>query len=571
MIIKHSAFFYKTLRDFPTDAEILSHKLLLKAGFISKLAAGIYIWQPMGFRCLKKLENIVRKEMNNSGATEVLLPALQPAKLWQESGRWEQYGKELLRLKDRHNADFCLGPTHEEVVVNFFKENVNSYKDLPLAIYQIQNKTRDEIRPRFGIMRSREFLMKDAYSFHSSTDCLDGFYQVMKSAYKNIFESLGLKYAVVDATSGSIGGDASQEFHILADSGEDEVVFSDGSKFDSDFAANIEKAPSYTETAEIEADKEITIVDTPNCYSIEDVADLLNLTATKCLKSMVLKADKQLICVVLRGDQQLSITKVQGFIKCDSLELASKTEIINAIGDIVGSIGPIDLKIPLYVDNFAANVKNFCCGANIKFKHYVNANWNTDEINNNIGDFRTVKSGEPSVDGSGNLIIKRGIEVGHIFKLGTKYSSAMKAFYNDNSGKSAVPFMGCYGIGVSRIIAAATEQLSNEKNLILPRSLAPFDIAFVPINYQKSEKVKDVTDKLVKKLSENYDCFVFDKKARLGAVLNDYDLSGIFCCIVIGERGLENQEVEIICNFKNSKKVVAINHIESYIQTEIFI
>ena len=567
MLIRRSQFLFQVQREFSADAEVLSHKLMLRAGYIAKVASGIYLWQPIGLLVLQKVIDIVRKEHKQNNLVEVLLPALQPAELWQKSGRWQKYGKELMRLKDRHNSDFCLGPTHEEVVVDYFNTTINSYKDLPLGLFQIQTKMRDEIRPRFGIMRSREFVMKDAYSFHLDTSCLKKFYQKMKTLYVSIFDTIGLNYAVVSADSGGIGGSTSEEFHVLAKTGEDSIVFSDQSKFKSSFGSNIELAPSYKPEKEEQKPQKLTLVETPKCISIQQVTKHLNISERSCLKSIILSDGKELLCVVLRGDDQLSLTKTANRLNVETLFIPTAAEIKQKLGTVIGFIGPKDLSIPLYVDQLALASGNYCCGANVAGKHYINFNWSRDAENYISGDFRQVKVGERFFDNSGNVEIKKGIEVGHIFMLGDKYTKAMSSKKAKDQKKGSLLQMGCYGIGISRIVAAAIEQNSTLERLVLPQSIAPFHIAIIPINFHKLEPVKEFTENVSLMLSQQYQCLLFDKNMRLGEMLKDFEFSGIPCALIIGIKNVEKSQVEIICN--NEKTLVATENISSFFAAQI--
>ena len=492
--MKTSCFHLYTLKETPADAEIISHQLMLRAGLIRRLASGLYTWLPLGLRILRKVEAIIRREMDNAGGLELLMPAVQPAELWQESGRWEQYGPELLRLTDRHQRDYCVGPTHEEVITDIFRCEIKSYKQLPINFYQIQTKFRDEIRPRFGVMRAREFLMKDAYSFHIDQDSLQQTYDHMFDTYSRIFDQFGLKYRPVNADSGSIGGSASNEFHVLADSGEDAIAFSD----QSNYASNVEMAEAICTQTREAPQQSRELVETPGQHSISEIAEFLSVAVEKTLKTLIACGEKnQLIALVLRGDHDLNTIKAEKIPGIASpFQMADADEIKKQLGCDIGSLGPVELNIPIFVDRSAAAISDFVCGANQNDKHITGVNWGRDLPEPNIVDIRNVVEGDPSPDGKGILSIVRGIEVGHIFQLGDKYSSALNATVLDENGKSVITKMGCYGIGVSRVVAAAIEQNNDESGIIWPMSLAPFHLAICPINYHKSELVKQAADDL---------------------------------------------------------------------------
>lgn len=556
--MRASRFLIATQKETPADAEVISHQLMLRAGMIRKLASGLYNWLPLGLRVLRKVENIVREEMDKSDAQEVLMPVVQPAELWQESGRWQKYGAELLRIKDRHNREFCLGPTHEEVITDIARGTLRSYKQLPATFYQIQTKFRDERRPRFGVMRAREFMMKDAYSFHSNDECLQDTYKLMHQSYCNIFDRIGLNYRPVMADTGSIGGSGSHEFHVLAESGEDAIAFSN----ESDYAANIEKAEALALANADENEKELAEIATPDQHSIPEVCEFLKVSADQVLKTLIVVAEneegetdktsdasknKKLIALVLRGDHELNeikAGKISGV--ASPLVFATEDEIKNSLGCGTGSIGPCKLSIPIIVDRSAATLNNFICGANKDGFHLSNVNWQRDATASRVEDIRNVVSGDPSPDGKGILDIKRGIEVGHIFQLGADYSTAMKATVLDQNGKDTFMTMGCYGIGVSRIVAAAIEQNNDDNGVIWPESIAPFHIALVPINMKKSPAVAEKCESLYEQLqSAGFEViFMDDPKARLGATLADLDLMGIPHRVVVGDRGLENGTLE---------------------------
>jgi prolyl-tRNA synthetase len=542
--MKASCFHLVTLKEKPVDAEVISHQLMLRAGLIRRLASGIYSWMPLGIRILRKVEKIVREEMDSAGALELLLPAIQPAELWRESGRWDQFGPELLRLKDRHQKDYCIGPTHEEVIADIFRRDIRSYKQLPINFYQIQTKFRDEIRPRFGVMRSREFIMKDAYSFHLNQSSLQLTYESMHQAYTKIFTRFGLAFRAVTADSGSIGGSGSQEFHVLADSGEDAIAFSDKSQY----AANIEMAEAISaELNRPEAGEAMKTIDTPGLYTIEDLAKSTSVDIRQCLKTLVADGeDGGLVALVVRGDHELNAVKA---VKLDGVatpfRLADREKIISVLGNDIGSIGPIGLKIQTYVDRSAAMVGDFVCGANTDDQHYINANWGRDCDEPEIADIRNVQDGDPSPDGKGTLKILRGIEVGHIFQLGDKYSEAMHATVLDENGKSSTTLMGCYGIGITRVVAAAIEQNNDDRGIFWPDSLAPFQLAICPVNYHKSESVKQASDDLYQNcLKRGIEVLLDDRPIRPGVMFSDMELIGVPHRIVFSDRGIDTNQFE---------------------------
>lgn len=542
--MRASQLLIATLKETPNDAQVISHQLMLRAGLVRSLSSGLYTWLPVGLRVLRKVERIVREEMDKAGAQEVLMPAIQPAELWQESGRWEKYGKELLRLHDRHNREFCVGPTHEEVITDMVRKELRSYKQLPVNFYQIQTKFRDEIRPRFGVMRSREFIMKDAYSFHLTQESLQQTYDIMHQAYTNIFNRIGLKFRSVIADNGSIGGSGSHEFHVLANSGEDDIVFSDTS----DYAANIEKAEALpTATVRATATEALRLVDTPDIKTIDQLVAALNLSIEKTVKTLIVKATEGgLIALVVRGDHALNEIKAGNLPQvANPLEMASDAEITAAVGAAAGSIGPIGLTIPCIIDRSVALMSDFAAGANQDDKHYLGINWERDLPLVDVADLRNVVEGDPSPDSKGTLQIKRGIEVGHIFQLGTQYSEAMNATVLDENGKAATLLMGCYGIGVTRVVASAIEQNHDEAGIIWPAAIAPFEVALVPMNAHKSELVKETSEQLYKDLqAAGVDVLLDDREGRPGFKFADLELMGIPHRIVIGERSLNEGELE---------------------------
>ena len=565
--MRTSQFPLSTVKETPADAEIASHKLMIRAGLIRKLASGLYTWLPLGLRVLRKVEQITRQEMQKAGALEVLMPALQPAELWQETGRWEKYGPELARLKDRHDRDFCLGPTHEEIITDLARNELKSYKQLPITYFQIQTKFRDEIRPRFGIMRSREFIMKDAYSFHLSKESLQETYDVMHQAYSNIFSGLGLNYRSVIADSGSIGGAVSHEFHVLADSGEDAIAIST----ESQYAANVEKAEAVMPAGEpTAATQALTLVDTANQHSIDELSEFLHIPAQQCLKTLIVRGEEDsLIALLLRGDHELNeikAEKIDGIIA--PLEFATDEEVLTACQCKPGSIGPVGLSIRIIADRSVCLLSDFVCGANQDGKHYTGTNWERDlPLPAEIADLRSVVEGDPSPDGQGTLTIVRGIEVGHIFQLGTTYSAAMKANVINEAGKSATMTMGCYGIGISRIVAAAVEQSHDDNGIIWPTKLAPFTVALCPMNMHKSERLREAANKLYQELCDaGVDVLFDDRKVRAGFMFSDMELIGIPHRIVIGDRGLDSQTVEYRARTDSDNQEIALDQIVAFIQ-----
>jgi prolyl-tRNA synthetase len=533
-----------TLKETPSDAEVVSHKLMLRAGLIRRLGSGLYTWMPLGLRVLRKVEAIVRDEMDKAGALELLMPAVQPAELWQETGRWDVFGPQMLKIKDRHERDFCFGPTHEEVITDLARKEIKSYKQLPVNFYQIQTKFRDEIRPRFGVMRAREFLMKDAYSFHMDQTSLQQTYDDMYRAYSNIFTRIGLNFRAVMADTGAIGGSNSHEFHVLADSGEDAIAFSSGS----DYAANIEKATALLPgTPRPAATQTMQTVDTPKVHSIEDVSAFLKVSPQHCVKTLLVEGENNsVVALVLRGDHTLNEIKAGNLPQVASpLRLASDAQIRAVAGCGAGSIGPVGLKISVIVDHAAAQLADFVCGANIDGKHLTGVNWGRDAAEPVTADIRNVVAGDLSPDGKGTLSIVRGIEVGHIFQLGNKYSQAMNASVLDEKGANHIMTMGCYGIGVSRVVAAAIEQNHDDNGIIWPQAIAPFHIALAPINMQKSARLAEAAEKLYNDLrAAGFDVLFFDDKERLGSILANIELIGIPHRLVLGERGVDSGTVE---------------------------
>ena len=565
--MRTSQYLLSTQKETPADAEVISHQLMLRAGMIRKLASGLYTWLPTGLRVLNKVADIVRSEMNKAGSIEILMPVVQPADLWQESQRWDEYGPELLRIKDRHQRDFVLGPTHEEVVTELVRKEISSYKQLPLNLYQIQTKFRDEVRPRFGVMRSREFIMKDAYSFHLGDESLQKTYSTMYQAYCNIFDRLGLEYRPVIADSGSIGGSLSHEFHVLADSGEDDIAFSNGS----DYAANVELAEAVSvSTTQPEEKRSIEKVSTPDISSIEQVSQFFSISAEQVVKTIIVLSEEDengksgLIALALRGDHQLNQVKAEklpGVLT--PLTLASDEQIEQGLSCQVGSIGPLNLTIPLFVDRAAAQLVNFVCGANETGFHFQSANWPQDL---NVEDLRNVVAGDPSPDGKGTLEIRRGIEVGHIFQLGDKYSQAMNCGVLTESGKHQMLNMGCYGIGVSRIVAAAIEQNHDKYGIIWPESIAPFQVVLIPMNMHKSHRIAEVAEKLYEQLtSMGIEVLFDDRKERPGVMFADMELIGIPHAVVIGERNLDQGKIEYKNRRSGEKTLLDIDNLPTFV------
>jgi prolyl-tRNA synthetase len=533
-----------TLRDVPADAEVISHQLMLRAGLIRRLAAGLYSWLPIGLRTLKKVERIVREEMDRAGALELIMPTVQPAELWKESGRWTKYGPELLRFKDRHDREFAYGPTHEEVITDIARRELRSYKQLPVNFYQIQFKFRDEIRPRFGVMRAREFIMKDAYSFHMDEPSLAQGYRAMFDAYTRIFTRLGLEFRAVQADGGSIGGSVSQEFHVLAESGEDAIAFSTAG----DYASNIETAATLAPTTpQPPATQALAKVSTPNAHTIAELSAFLKLGADRTVKTLLVEGTGgDVIALILRGDHELNAVKAQKLPGVASpLRMASAERVRQATGCDPGSIGPIGFAGKIFVDHAAAHLADFVCGANEPDMHFTGVNWGRDVPISGSHDLRNVRAGDPSPSGEGTLEIARGIEVGHIFQLGQLYSQAMQATVLDEQGKAVTMFMGCYGIGITRIVAAAIEQNHDANGIIWPEPLAPYSVILVPISYQKSASVQAATDKLYEELQEaGVEVLLDDRDARPGVKFADAELIGIPHRIVIGDRALAAGKLE---------------------------
>lgn len=570
--MRTSQYLLATLKETPADAETISHQLMLRAGLIRKLAAGLYTWLPSGLRVLKKVEKIVREEMDNAGAIEISMPVVQPGDLWQESHRWEQYGPELLRFTDRGERPFVLGPTHEEVITDLVRNEISSYKQLPLNFYQIQTKFRDEMRPRFGIMRAREFLMKDAYSFHTTQQSLQQTYQAMYQAYTTIFQRIGLDFRAVQADTGSIGGSASHEFQVLAQSGEDDIVFSS----ESDYAANIELAQALPPHHERPAPGTVMqLLDTPNAKTIADLVTTFNIPIEKTLKTLLVKAAEgsacPLVALLVRGDHQLNVIKAEKLPQVASpFTFASEAEIRTHIGAGAGSLGPVNLPVPIVADHAVAVMSDFVAGANIDDKHYSGINWLRDLPLPQTADIRNVVQGDPSPDGKGSLLIQRGIEIGHIFQLGTKYSEAMNASVQGEDGHNQTLIMGCYGIGVSRVVAAAIEQNYDQRGIIWPQAIAPFQVALLPMNMHKSFRVQQLAETLYQQLkAHGVDVLLDDRKERPGVMFADMELIGIPHTVVIGDRNLDNNEVEYKHRRSDERQLIKHSDVVNFILSRL--
>lgn len=584
--MRTSQFPLNTVKETPADAEIISHQLMIRAGLIRKLAAGLYSWLPLGLRVLRKVEKITREEMEKAGALEVLMPALQPAELWQETGRWQQYGPELARLKDRHERDFCLGPTHEEIITDLARHELKSYKQLPITFYQIQTKFRDEIRPRFGVMRCREFIMKDAYSFHLTQESLQETYDVMYQAYSNIFNYLGLNFRAVIADSGSIGGAVSHEFHVIADSGEDAIAFSTGS----DYAANVESATALYKEQTIAPPTEPFIkVATPTQKTIAEISEFLNVPPQRILKTIAvvqMQRDEEgrvireaFYNLFLRGDHELNEIKTRKII--GEFRFATEAEIVAHHGCVAGFLGPkLDVQYPCLFDHAVKYLSDFVCGANEEGFHLRGCNWTADPhtkafyeqalANNAFHDIRNVVAGDKSPDGKGEITLARGIEVGHIFQLGTKYSASMKAGIINEAGKNQIMIMGCYGIGISRVVAAAIEQNHDGRGIIWPDKLAPFQVALLPMNMHKSERLKLATEKLYDDLlAAGIDVLFDDRKVRAGFMFSDMELIGIPHCIIISDRGLDDGTLEYKARTSTENEIIPSAGVIAFLKAKL--
>lgn len=565
--MRTSQLLLATLKESPQDAELISHQLMLRAGLIRKLASGLYTWLPLGLRVLRKVEQVVREEMNAIHAQELLMPVVQPAELWEETDRWEQFGPQLLKIKDRHNRSFCFGPTHEEVITDLVRNELQSYKELPCCFYQIQTKFRDEIRPRFGVMRAREFLMKDAYSFHMDQASLQETYDAMYQAYSKIFDRLGLTYRSVLADTGAIGGSLSHEFHVLADSGEDAIAYCDNS----DYAANVEAATTQkSEEQPAPATQDMHLCDTPNIRSVKEQAKFMGLETQQIIKTLLVKGiNNSAVALLLRGDDELNTLKAEKHELVHSpLMLIDEQAVTDISGCQPGFVGPMDLNIPIVADYTVLNMSDFSCGANTNDKHYIGVNWERDlPVPSEQADLRTAKAGDTSPDGKGSLSICRGIEVGHIFQLGNKYSKSMQATVLNDKGQAVAPEMGCYGIGVSRIVAAAIEQNYDENGIIWPGAMAPFSVILVPLKYNKSHRVREAAMKIYDALkNNNVEVLLDDRSERPGRMFAEADLIGFPHRIVIGERGLDDGIVEYKARHSSDIEKIKLDNVLYFLQ-----
>ena len=561
--MKTSQFFISTLKEAPQDAELKSHQLMVRAGYVKRLSSGLYTWMPIGLRVLRKIENIIREEMNASGAVELLMPAIQPAELWQETGRWQQFGPQMLKINDRHENEFCFGPTHEEVITDIARKELNSYKQLPINFYQIQTKFRDEIRPRFGVMRAREFLMKDAYSFHANENCLQKMYELMFETYNRIFSRIGLQFRSVAADSGAIGGDASHEFHVLADSGEDVIAYSD----QSEYAANIEKASTIFKKVSKENNAPAEKKHTPEIKTIEALQEFFKIDTQSILKAVVFNQDDELVICFVPGNREINLVKLEKAIGNNRFRVA-KDEELKKHGLIPGFIGPDGNEhIRKLFDHSIIEMQNMVCGANEEHYHFTNFQLSNTE---KFVDITNVVEGDVSPDESGKLKFCRGIEVGHIFQLGKKYSESMQASILNEEGKSQTMTMGCYGIGVSRIVAAAIEQNNDENGMILPKSIAPFELFIVPIGYHKNDNVRTQANKIYLDLLENgIDVILDDRDARPGIMFAESDLIGIPNRLVIGEKSLNENKVEFKSRSDSNSEMINISDLIKFIKSKI--
>ncbi len=563
--MKASQLFFPTLREVPSEAEVVSHQLLLRAGFIRKSSAGVYSYLPLGRRVLSKIEGIVREEMDRAGGQEVMMPIIQPRELWERTGRWTVYGDEMFRLTDRHDRGFALGPTHEEIITTLVDGEVHSYRDLPLLLYQIQNKYRDEIRPRFGLMRGREFIMKDLYSFDEDTDGLDVSYRKMYTAYQAIFDRMALRYRVVEADSGAIGGNESHEFMVLADSGECIILYCESC----DYASNVEKAISKEdETAGAEVGmKPLKKIATPGLKTIQDLVRELGIPEQQQVKTLMYYADGEVVAVILRGDRDLNEIKVKNYLNCGQLFMADEQSVREQCGAGFGSLGPVDLKARIYVDSEAARLKNFSCGANQDGFHYINCNVGRDFVPTAVGDFKNAVEGDPCPDCSGMMRELRGIEVGHIFKLGTKYSDALQAFYRNQAGDEKPFVMGCYGMGVTRTMAAAVEQNHDEDGIIWPMPIAPYQVIIIPVNVQKDDQLQAAADIYQQLLDRGLEVIMDDRDERAGVKFKDADLIGIPVKLTIGPKSLQENKVEVKKRWGTEVEKVDISQVADYVKT----
>ena len=563
--MRSSQWFLVTQKEIPNDAEIKSHQLMLRSGMIRKLGSGLYTWMPLGLKVLRKIEHIVREEMNRTHALEVLMPAVQPAELWQETGRWDTFGGQLLTMKDSNNREYCFGPTHEEVITDLMRNELQSYKQLPVNFYQIQTKFRDEIRPRFGVMRAREFIMKDAYSFHLTLESLQNTYKAMYEAYCRIFDRMGLKYRAVEADTGAIGGSASHEFQVLADAGEDLIFYSDAS----DYAANIEQATCLKPAKSVKpASEPMTLVDTPDVKTINEVASFLNVECCDTIKTLIVKGrEHPMVALVLRGDDELNEVKaIKHPLVHSPLQFIDEDIILKTLNTPIGSLGPINLTIPVIADHHALALASFVCGANQADKHFINAAWDRDAQYDDAYDLRNVQEGDASPDGKGKLHSCRGIEVGHVFQLGDKYAEAMNAQVINEQGQLQPMIMGCYGFGISRVVAAAIEQHHDEQGIIWPQAIAPFELVIIPINGHRSQAVKDQTEALYQQLCNlGIDVLLDDRNERPGVLFADNDLIGIPHRLVVSDRNLEQGCVEYKARVSNESQQLSLEKVAGFI------
>lgn len=563
--MRASPWLISTLKESPAEAETASHQLMLRAGFIRPLGSGLYTWLPLGLKVLRHIETVVREEMNRTGALELLMPAIQPAELWQESERWETFGGQLLKITDNNQREYCFGPTHEEVITDLMRQELQSYKELPVTVYQIQTKFRDEIRPRFGVMRAREFLMKDAYSFHLDESSLSKTYELMHDAYCRIFDRLGYKYRAVEADTGAIGGAVSHEFQVLADAGEDKIVYSN----ESCYAANIEQASSlHPAPSEKPATHAIEKVQTPGVKTIQDLAAYLKIDAAETVKTIIVEGtESPLVALVLCGDDSLNAIRAEKHPAVKApLSFAESELVVETLRAPFGSLGPVGIDIPLIVDHRALAMDEFSCGANEAEMHYIHAHWGRDVKSYEAYDLREVKAGDKSPDGQGTLDICRGIEVGHIFQLGAKYADLMNASVLNNEGKTQTLIMGCYGLGVSRMVAAAIEQHHDERGICLPPAMAPFYVGIIPINAHRSERVKEASETLYQSLLDaGFDVLLDDRKERPGVLFSDHDLIGIPHRLVVGDRGLDNGTIEYKGRLDGQSQEIAVDQIIEFL------
>lgn len=563
--MKASQLFFPTLREVPSEAEVVSHQLLLRAGFIRKSSAGVYSYLPLGRRVLSKIEAIVREEMDRAGGQEVLMPIIQPRELWERTGRWTVYGDEMFRLTDRHDRGFALGPTHEEIITTLVDGEVHSYRDLPLLLYQIQNKYRDEIRPRFGLMRGREFIMKDLYSFDEDSSGLDISYRKMHAAYQAIFDRMGLRYRVVEADSGAIGGNESHEFMVLADSGECTILYCESC----DYAANVERAISREDESAGEGVemKPLEKIATPGLKTIQDLVRELGIPEQNQVKTLMYYADGEVVAVILRGDRDLNEIKLKNFLNCQQLFMADEQSVREQCGAGFGSLGPVELKARIYIDSEANRLKNFSCGANQDGFHYINCNVGRDFVPTAVGDFKNAVEGDPCPDCGGMMRALRGIEVGHIFKLGTKYSDALQAFYRNREGEEKPFVMGCYGMGVTRTMAAAVEQNHDDNGIIWPMPIAPYQVIIIPVNVQKDDQMQAAA-KIYQQLSDmGLEVVLDDRDERAGVKFKDADLIGIPIKVTIGPKALQENQVEVKKRWETAVARVEITSVADYVQT----